>query len=391
MSHATMQVVAFAPLPSAMYARIFIITNDKVMSPRRTMQLRQLGVITIAWTLVSLFMSVYDHMLLNSMFSSGPSVFYSFSRAVLFNCTSALIGAMLGGSCLVFYVNEKCIDKPISYTVSVVTIVYFSVIAIIITILTIIASSLRLGISAIDSESVKTLQGFIFDPIRVKNILAWYVVVAFTQILLQIGSRFGFNTFGKIIKGKYNVPHEEKKIFMFIDLNDSTMIAENLGNEKYHSFLRDFFSDITDPIVNNNAHIYQYVGDQVVLMWDYEKGVENTHCVNCFFEIKKQIQLNKAKYLSKYGTIPSFKGAVHFGKVVAGEVGVLKREVTYSGDVLNTTARIQGLCNTLNSELITSSELLSVLTAHQYTTRPLGSFALKGRDQKISLQSLSLA
>ncbi len=76
---------------------------------------------------------------------------------------------------------------------------------------------------------------------------------------------------------------------MFLDINSSTTIAEELGDQKYHELLKDFFSDITNPIIDNNGEIYQYVGDEVVVAWKYEDGIENGKCIKCFFDIKTQI------------------------------------------------------------------------------------------------------
>jgi adenylate cyclase len=104
--------------------------------------------------------------------------------------------------------------------------------------------------------------------------MAWAVVVAFTQLMLQVNSKFGHGEFGNIIRGKYNTPKEEKKIFMLLDLNSSTTIAEQLGNETYHELLKDFFADITNPILDNRGEIRQYVGDDVVVVWSHAEGIE---------------------------------------------------------------------------------------------------------------------
>ena len=109
------------------------------------------------------------------------------------------------------------------------------------------------------------------------------LVVAITQLLLQVNSKFGQGAFWNIIRGKYNTPKEEKRIFMFLDLNSSTAIAEQLGDETYHAFLKDFFADITDPILENEGEIYQYVGDEVVVAWNYEEGKKRFSLPQMFF------------------------------------------------------------------------------------------------------------
>lgn len=150
---------------------------------------------------------------------------------------------------------------------------------------------------------------------------------------------------------------------MFLDINSSTAIAERLGDEKYHQLLKDFFAGITDPVLEHDGEIYQYVGDEVVVSWKMQdEANKNNHCLLCFFALKDHIATKKDKYLRRYGLVPSFKAGMHCGKVVAGEVGIIKRDISYSGDVLNTTARILSKCNDLNAEVIVSSGLLKSLS-----------------------------
>jgi adenylate cyclase len=102
-----------------------------------------------------------------------------------------------------------------------------------------------------------------------------------------VAGKFGQDVFWNMIRGRYNTPKQEKRIFMFLDINSSTSIAEQLGDEKYHAFLKDFFADFTYPILDNKGSIYQYVGDEVVVAWKYKNGIENMQCINCFFHIKR--------------------------------------------------------------------------------------------------------
>ncbi len=54
----------------------------------------------------------------------------------------------------------------------------------------------------------------------------------------------------KYITGRYHLPEEVNKIFLFIDLKSSTAIAERLGNTVYSSFLIDYFHDMTGAILD---------------------------------------------------------------------------------------------------------------------------------------------
>ena len=57
--------------------------------------------------------------------------------------------------------------------------------------------------------------------------------------------------------------------------------------------------------------------------------------------MRKTIKRNSAEYLKKYELVPEFKAGVHYGTVTAGEIGIIKRDITFSGDVLNTAAALR--------------------------------------------------
>lgn len=52
---------------------------------------------------------------------------------------------------------------------------------------------------------------------------------------------------------------------MFVDMKSSTAIAEAMGHVKYFEMLKEYFADLMEPIVNCQAEIYQYAGDEIVL------------------------------------------------------------------------------------------------------------------------------
>jgi adenylate cyclase len=346
-------------------------------------------VITGAWVIVGFLISLYDHLVLYTHNSLGPSGQYSFLFSLASNSASALIGSMLGGSLLVFFVNVKFTDRSYAYTILTVSVSFAIVILIIVVVLGVVSVPIRTGRPLSDPVSSAAFRDFLLDSSRAKNIMIWFIVVAITQLLLQINSKFGHGAFGNIIRGKYNTPKEENRIFMFLDLNSSTTMAEHLGDKMYHALLKDFFADITEPILENKGEIYQYVGDEVIIAWKHEDGIRNSQCIQCFFDIKLHIEQLKDKYLRRYGLVPSFKAGIHCGKVMAGEVGIIKRDITYSGDVLNTTSRILSMCKEFNAEVISSADLVAKLCLPgHYAARPLGAIKLRGKEKEMLLSAL---
>lgn len=71
------------------------------------------------------------------------------------------------------------------------------------------------------------------------------------------------------------------------------------------------------------------------------------------------------------------------------EVGSFKRELAYHRDVINTAARIQHMCNTLQSTLFISSDLLNkFFIKDEYEFVFKGSFLLKGKKTQTHLYSI---
>jgi class 3 adenylate cyclase len=173
---------------------------------------------------------------------------------------------------------------------------------------------------------------------------------------------------------------EVERVFMFLDIVSATAIAEKLGHLKYFELLNDFFDDLAEPINTYHGEIYQYVGDEVVISWPLDKGVEDGNCLDCFFSISDTIKNLEKKYLDKYQLVPGFKAGIHCGKVTSGMVGSYKREVVYTGDVLNTTSRIEGKCNHYNVNLLFSDDLKEKVTKlNGYEFEEIGKINLRGK------------
>ena len=213
------------------------------------------------------------------------------------------------------------------------------------------------------------------------------VVFSFIKIASQ---KFGKGIFLKMLLGKYKNPKEEKRIFMFLDLKDSTTIAEQLGHFKYSQLIQDCFYDLNEVVPKFSAEIYQYVGDEAVLCWPYKKGLANNNCVSLFFAFQQKI-LAKAEYYSKkYSVVPDFKAGLHGGILMLAEVGIVKKELAYHGDVINTSARIQGECNKYNVPILISEELLKDLKIdNNFSSKSLGTVRLKGKHKEVNIHTLN--
>lgn len=210
------------------------------------------------------------------------------------------------------------------------------------------------------------------------------------NFIWEINKVLGKGRLVNIILGKYRRPKIELRIFMFLDLKSSTSLGEKLGAENYSRLLQDFFYDFTDPVLSTNGEIYQYIGDEAVLTWKTHEGKINDAFLKCYFGLKERIEDRKDYYMNEYNVIPGFKAGVHFGKAVVTEVGEIKKEIVFHGDVLNTAARIRSECGNLQKDLLVSNELLEKIDLNgAYTAESIGIFKLRGKEKGIGLSSVA--
>ena len=175
---------------------------------------------------------------------------------------------------------------------------------------------------------------------------------------------------------------------MFLDMKSSTTIAEKLGHLRYFKLLQAYYNTMSDAIIDSLGEVYQYIGDEIVISWKLEKGLKNAHCIRCFFAMRESLRSNQAKFREEFGIEIDFKAGIHLGEVTIGEIGALKKEIVFTGDVLNTTARIQGQCNTLQSDLLISGELKDALPSSNYAFETKGEIILRGRNKQEELFSV---
>ena len=302
-----------------------------------------------------------------------------------------LVGYMVGAM-EIFYFDNLFRNKSFSRKILYKSLIYGVLLYIIITITFPIASSIETGDALTDSSVWQRYVRFLSST----TFASTAVQMAFSLILCffysGISDNLGHTVLVNMISGKYHKPVEEKRIFMFLDMKSSTAIAEKLGHTMYYRYLRDYYQDMSDPIINRLGEVYQYIGDEIVVSWRYPDGIRKNDCLKCFFDLQEGIMKKEKYYLETYGMVPEFKAGLHLGEVTVGEIGALKKETVFTGDVLNTAARIQGLCNSLDCQLLLSVNLLHEFkNTNRFEIISMGMHQLSGRNQPIELYCCKLA
>ena len=350
------------------------------MAARRIVyyKLAVLANISIIWVVFA-FLFLYNIILIEKELVTGRSL-------LLFSLAFAIIGFVVSAM-LVFYFKSAFRHYPFWLSVLVKMSLTFG--------LFILIAFIMLSMYFVFSEH-KTLDEFAGNFYRNVFLTRGFMIFMFdlgvmtllTIFIIEVIDKYGPGGFWSMMRVKYNKPRIENRIFIFLDINNATTIAEKLGHTKYFRLLRDFFAEITIPLLANGGEIYQYVGDEVVLSWK-NTPLNKQRCFRflrqSFFLLKRR----EPKFMKRYSVCPTFKAGIHSGEVTAGVIGIVKKDLVYSGDTLNTAARIRSKCHELDEDFVVSGDFLNEFsTPFAYKVNEIGEMEFKGKTEKEKLFSV---
>ena len=225
---------------------------------------------------------------------------------------------------------------------------------------------------------------FPYDRGHFQSAAIFALIISLTiNFFMQISQLLGQNTLWNFLLGKYHRPASEFRFVMYLDLAGSTSIAEKLGDKQFLALLNDFFYDMTDAVLETGADIYKYVGDEAILLWTRKRGVKRNDALRFIAAFARTLRDAEQKYALRYGLVPEFRAGLHYGQIVAGEMGNLRQEVAYMGDAMNTGARVLDVAKKLKKTFIVSEDALSQFNVPGL--EDLGEHELRGKEKRIRL------
>jgi adenylate cyclase len=222
------------------------------------------------------------------------------------------------------------------------------------------------------------------------NVLIYAMAMTAILILvLRVRELLGRDIFFSLLTARYRKPVAEERVFLFVDLVGSTSFAEEFGDLKAQQYLATLFTAFARSVRHHRGAIDDYIGDAAIITWPMTRGVKDARCVQCVFDIFADIEANKEMWLQTYGRAPRLRASLHGGPIITAEIGVDHHKITYFGDTVNTTARLEGLCKTLDKPILMSTDLARRMTLPgNVLAEDLGEHAVKGRDQTLGVIAL---
>lgn len=334
--------------------------------------------ISVIWTLIDLFM----------LLTRTDKGYYSFDNAIIVRVILVFFMSLFINYLLVFKLRKLFRNHSLWLSFVVRSLILF-----------VAAFLVNFVIHAVDISFIEKFSLFTavanygqyaFSSLWLtQKLVYWLLLFVLTQFVIEVNEKYSPGVFMDIFLGKYLQPKIETRIVMFLDLKDSTPIAEKLGHEHYFKFIREFIYLISLGLIENGGSIYQYVGDEIVVSWMYT--AKNTkRCMTSLLDARKNLQKKSEDFRRDFGIIPEFRVGIHIGDVTVGEIGLIKKDIAMSGDTMNTTARIRTACSELNQKFIVSKTFVDKVDLKEWQTESLGLIELKGKKDELELFALKI-
>jgi adenylate cyclase len=223
-----------------------------------------------------------------------------------------------------------------------------------------------------------------------QNFWSGFISSAAIAVLMNLGfgiaNIIGPRAFLNFVSGRYHTPIEEDRFVLFVDIAGSTGLAEQLGGIAIHRFLDRTFRLLTVAVVDHRGEVLNYVGDEVIVTWPERGGAIDCRPLRCFVVMHDELLRASAQFEREFGAAPRIRGSLHFGPVIVGEIGDIKRAIVFNGDVMNTAARLEELSRNVDGGFLASRAAMQRFSsAPPFTVRDLGRLPIRGRADGIDV------
>jgi adenylate cyclase len=232
-------------------------------------------------------------------------------------------------------------------------------------------------------------------PLDSNSASFWYgfVYSAAVSVLFNLGfaitNLIGARSLLNFLTGRYHAPVEENRFVLFVDIAGSTGLAEQLGGVTIHRLLDRTFRLLTLSVVDYRGEVLNYVGDEVIVTWPENVGAVDCRPLRCFLAMRDDLAVASGQFEREFGVVPRIRGSLHFGPVIVGEIGDVKRAIVFNGDVMNTAARLEELSRTVDGGFLASRAAMERFSSRPpFAVRDLGRLEIRGRADGIDVVAI---
>jgi class 3 adenylate cyclase/CHASE2 domain-containing sensor protein len=188
---------------------------------------------------------------------------------------------------------------------------------------------------------------------------------------------------------------------LFSDIEGFTPISERMTPEALMAWLDDYLEAMTGVVLARDGVVLRFIGDGILAAFGVpvaapgEEGIRAAarQAVSCTLDMANELARLNERWRARGLPEIRVRAGIVTGPMVAGSLGATRhQEYTLIGDAVNTAARLEALAKTA----ATGDGLVRILVAastwqrvqDQFTARPVGEVALKGKEEKVTVYQI---
>ncbi len=175
-------------------------------------------------------------------------------------------------------------------------------------------------------------------------------------------------------------------ICLYTDAAQYTQLSEQMAPDALGALMNRYYETIFASIHRHQGIISDVVGDAAMALWPTTHPSFELKHAACCAAIDLIEAVDRFNQTQTSHQLPTRLG-MHCGEILLGNVGAVGRfEYRATGDVVNTTSRIEGMNKLLGTRLLVSNDVLAGQSDFQ--TRSMGTFVLAGKSHPVALHEL---
>lgn len=170
------------------------------------------------------------------------------------------------------------------------------------------------------------------------------------------------------------------------DAGQYTRFSETMTPKELSRVMHEYYKALFEPVKKNRGIVINIVGDSMMALWAKAEPDSSLRNQACLAALEISNTVNRFNRSIENLSLPTRVG-LHHGQLSLGNVGAMDHyEYRPTGDIVNTSSRMEGLNKYLGTQILVSGEVMDQLNG--FLTRDLGQFLLSGKSNPISVYEL---
>lgn len=221
------------------------------------------------------------------------------------------------------------------------------------------------------------------EKLRVRRTLEKYVSRPVAAEILRHGAEYENSLGGK------RMP----VTILFSDIRDFTPLSERSDPFALVQQLNEYFGEMVDAVMKHDGTLDKFVGDAIMAVYGAPLSVgvaeDAWRAVQTAAEMRARLIGLQQKWAKEGKPVLRIGIGLNHGDVVVGNIGSPQRmEYTVIGDPVNVASRVEGLNKQYGTDILLT-ESVYALVKKRVIAQPLETAAVKGREQKLTVFSLT--